>query len=95
MPLTVDGIAPLWELNSVNPYRAGQYTATCHYKNAYGKIITGEVTVIINRRSIKAEDFTWVKNADDVDFRNRVYTGEKLNVEDFLEFGTFLREDGT
>ena len=95
MPLTVDGIAPLWELNNVNPYRAGQYTATCHYKNAYGKIINGEVTIIINRRSITSGDFTWVKNADDVDFRDRIYTGEKLRVEDFLEFGTFLRDDGT
>ena len=94
MPLTVDGIAPIWDLGELNTNKAGEYTATCHYKNAYGKIITGQVTIIIKRRNIKSDDFTWIE-VDGVDFRDRVYTGEELRVEDYLVFGTFLREDGT
>ncbi len=95
MPLTVDGIAPIWELGDLNTNRAGEYVVTCHFKNAYGKIITGQVTIVINKRNITSEDFTWVLNANRINFRNRIYTGEELRVEDFLEFGTFLREDGT
>ncbi len=95
MPNTLEGIAPIWDLNDLNPNRAGEYTAICHFKNAYGKIITGEVTVIIKRRSITASDVEWV-DYDGIDFLDRVYSGEeKLDEEKFLEFGNFLREDGT
>ncbi len=94
MPLTTDGIAPIWDLSTLNPNRAGEYVATCHFKNAYGKTIIGEVKVIIKRRDLHADDITWV-DYDGVDFLDRIYSGETLQIEKYLEFGDFLRDDGT
>ena len=94
MPTTLSGITPIWELGNINHNRAGEYVATCHYKNAYGKIITGEVIVVIEKRAITSEDFTWI-NVDGINFRDRVYDGNELNVKDFIQCGEFLREDGT
>ena len=95
MPLTTSGIAPIWELDNLNHNRAGEYKATCHYKNAYGSIITGEITIIIEKRAIKASDFTWVEDADGINFRDRVYDGTTLEVKDYIQLGEFLREDGS
>lgn len=95
MPLTTSGIAPIWELDGLNHNRAGEYKATCHYKNAYGDIIKGEITIIIERREIKATDFTWVNDADGINFRDRVYDGRTLEVKDYIQLGEFLREDGS
>ena len=95
MPLTVSGIAPIWELDSLNHNKAGEYIATCYYKNAYGNIITGEVTIIIERRKITSDDFTWVEDAEGINFRDRVYDGRVLNVMDYIQLGEFLREDGS
>ena len=95
MPLTTSGIAPIWDLDNLNHNRAGEYKATYHYKNAYGKIITGEVTVVIERRAIKASDFTWIEDADGIDFLDRYYTPNRLNVADYIQLGEFLREDGS
>ena len=94
MPTTVSGITPIWELDGINNNRAGEYVATCHYKNAYGKIITGEVIVVIERRAITADDFTWV-TVDGINFRDRIYDGNTLNVKDYIQCGEFLRDDGT
>lgn len=94
MPLTTTGVAPLWSMNDVNQNRAGEYDVACSFKNAYGEIITGEMTVIIEKQQLTADDITWT-TVDGVNFLNRVYTGETLDITQFFTIKEFLREDGT
>lgn len=88
-------IMPLWSFDGVNTDCAGEYTARYYYKNAYGSTLSGEITVIVSRRAITAEDVSWV-NVGGVNFLDRIYTGTALEVTDFLSFSeNFLRSDGT
>lgn len=93
MPATVNGIQPLWAMQNVNQNRAGEYVVTCSFKNAYGEIVTGSMTVIFEKKAITEEDITWTTQ-DGVNFLNRVYTGETLDVTKYFTIGNFLREDG-
>ena len=94
MPLTVTGIAPLWSMQNVNQNRAGEYDVACSFKNAYGEIITGTMKVIVEKQQLTAEDITWT-TVDGVNFLNRVYTGEALDITRFFTIKNFLREDGS
>lgn len=96
MPLASNmNIMPLWSFDGVNANRAGEYTARYSYKNAYGSTLSGEITVIISKRSITADDVTWV-TVGGINFLDRTYTGQELDVTQFLSFGnSFLREDGS
>ena len=94
LPLTTSGIAPIWELDTLNQNKAGEYTATCYYTNAYGRVISGAITVIIERRRVTQDDFIW-EEVDEVNFRNREYSGEELEVKDFVKSVELLREDGS
>ena len=93
---TVGGIKPFWYLSDVNTNKAGTYKAICYFKNAYGDTISGEVLVNVKRRQLLAEN---AEGKPDVEFAkeftNKNYTGEQQNVEEYLTFATFLREDGT
>lgn len=98
MPDTVSGITPYWEMSGVNRNKAGEYTATCYFKNAYGKIITGSVQVEIEKTTFSSDNVKWHKVGEDdnaVDFLDRAYTGEELDVSEFITIDNFLRQDGT
>lgn len=94
MPLTVTGIAPLWSMQNVNRNRAGEYEVSCSFKNAYGEIITGSMTVIVEKQQLTADDITWT-TVNGVNFLNRIYTGEALDITEYFTIKDFLREDGS
>ena len=96
MPLASNiGIIPLWSFEDVNTNRAGEYVARYSYKNAYGSTLTGEITVVVSKRALSADDVAWV-TVDGVNFLDRVYTGSALDVTEYLVFSdNFLREDGS
>ena len=96
MPLASNmNIMPLWSFDGVNANRAGEYTARYSYKNAYGSTLSGEITVVISKRAITADDVTWI-NVDGVNFLDRTYTGQELDVTKFISFNnSFLRADGS
>lgn len=98
MPDTESGITPFWEMSGVNRNKAGIYEATCYFKNAYGKIITGSVQVEIEKAEFSSENVTWNKvgeGNDAIDFLDRSYSGEELDISEFITIDNFLREDGT
>lgn len=94
LPDTVNGITPFWTMDDINSNEAGTYTATCHFKNAYGSIITRTIDVIIDKVTITEDDIVWNKK-DGVDFLNRQYSGElPLDIADFITIDDFLRPSG-
>lgn len=89
-------IKPFWYLSDVNTNRAGTYKAICYFKNAYGETISGEVTVNVKRRKLSADNENEIYDVSIArEFLNKNYTGEQQNIEDYLTFSKFLREDGT
>ncbi|OQC14678.1 MAG: hypothetical protein BWX72_01245 [Firmicutes bacterium ADurb.Bin080] len=89
LPTTVEGIRPLWVLDDVNTNMAGRYDAKCYFKNAYGAIVEGKLTIIVQKKQITQEEVT-INRA----FLDRIYTGSPLDIEDYITFGNFLRADG-
>lgn len=89
LPATVEGIRPLWVLDDVNTNMAGRYDAKCYFKNAYGSIIEGKLTIVVQKKAIAQQDVS-INRA----FLDRVYTGAPLDIENYITFGNFLRSDG-
>ena len=89
LPSTVEGIRPLWVLDDVNTNMAGRYDAKCYFKNAYGAIVEGKLTIVVQKKAITQQD-VMIDRA----FLDRVYTGSPLEIEDYITFANFLRADG-
>lgn len=102
LPKTESGIPLLWDVDGININRAGDYDATGYFVNAYGQLIKGTLKVTVKRRAIRLSNVVWVVDdqddidgSNDIDFLDRVYTGEELDPLHFINFTGFLREDGT
>lgn len=90
LPLTTSGIRPLWVLDEVNTNLAGRYDAKCYFKNAYGAIIEGKLTIVVQKKAITQQDVQINKA-----YLNRVYSGKALDIKNYITLANFLRADGS
>ncbi|MDR3186046.1 MAG: hypothetical protein LBU04_04480 [Christensenellaceae bacterium] len=89
----IQSLELIWDLSSVNIYRAGIYAVIGYYKTTYGNDIAVNFTVVIDKAQVNDNQFII-----DSSWTYRIYTGVEIPLNNplspYLTVGLFRREDG-